>query len=191
MSDEGHSVADEEIASLEIEILPSDRQDGTCQIVADAGSNRRATGTFIPPFDENRVAQAIAGLDDRTMGPEDARRFGEELFGAVFRDEILALYRKVSSPGDPVALRLTIHDDAAARIPWELLADPNEGAPFAARHALSRGFVAAGGARSLTVTGPLRILVASSSPMGVVRLPTQLEVKDIRAALAAAWWIAE
>ncbi len=63
-------------------------------------------------------------------------------------------------------------------------ARPGTGVPFAARHRLVRGFSTTTEARSLEILQPpLGILLCESSPIGVPRLESQLEVDDIMRAL--------
>ncbi len=182
-------MADEDAPSLEIRILQSDRPDGSCPVLIEAADDRGDVGRFLSPFNEEQLAAANVALDAGQMDTESAREFGEALFGALIRDGIKTVYDGTAATAEPVGVRLLVDDPGAAKIPWELLADPAERMPFATRHRLVRGFKTPGGARPLMVTPPLRILLAELSPSGLLRLPSQLEIKDIRDALepVAAW----
>jgi hypothetical protein len=174
---------DDPALDLEIRILRSDRRNGSCPVDIRGPHDSRAEGRFRSPFTEAQTQDAIVALDLGRFDSAPAREFGESLFRALIRDDVKTVYDANGGNADQTGLRLIVDDPKVARIPWELMADPVAGTPFAIRHRLVRGFSTTTGARPVGVQPPLRVLLAESSPTGVQRLESQLEVRDIREAL--------
>lgn len=169
---------------LEIRIFRSDRRNGSCPVTILGRNDTTAVGRFRSPFTDAQLHDAILALELGQFDTEPAREFGEALFGALIDADIKTVYDSSGGNAEQTGLRLIVDDPTAARIPWELMFDPVTRTPFATRHRLVRGFSTTTEARPLGVLQrPVRVLVADSSPRGVPRLDSQLEVEDIRAAL--------
>jgi len=101
-----------------------------------------ATGVFVLPFSIDQIEQALQNFCEgipagRYRGREtrgeiqfdelSPERFGSALFRALFRGEVLALYREslmVGKPGVAMPVKLNIMARQLACLPWELLYDP-------------------------------------------------------------------
>ena len=173
----------ETVRDIEIRIFRSVGK-GSCPVAILGENDSRAEGRFRSPFTAAEVQTAILALDQGRFDTDALRQFGHKLFRALIRDEVKTVYDASGGDAEPIGIRLIVDDPRAARIPWELMLDPVFGVPFAVRHRLVRGFATTTEARPLEVVDrPLRLLVASSSPIGVEELDSQLEVEDIREAL--------
>ena len=150
----------------------------------ETSTDSHADGTFSSPFSDAQVRDAIAALDIGRLDTPAAREFGVALFTALVRDGVKSLYESSNAGAQgQVTIRLVIDDPAVARIPWELIVDPDIDELLTTRGRFVRGFSTKVPAQPITTEPPLRVLVAESSPAGVPRLETQLEVDDIQVAL--------
>jgi hypothetical protein len=137
-----------------------------------------------------RVGLARRGVR-RIHSPEwrAAQEFGQKLFRALFTDEIGAAY--LSSHNDAVRqgkglrVKLTLDAPELANYPWEFLYDPSnsqflslfEDTPLLRYVELPRPIL------PLTVTPPLRILAAASSPNDYEPLDIARERRNLAQAL--------
>jgi tetratricopeptide (TPR) repeat protein len=169
---------------VEIRIRSSDQPDGSYPVWIEGPDDRRAEGRFRLPFSAEEIDRALAWMDEGTGAPAPARTFGERLFRALFDGPIGAIYVASQDGATPSRVRLTVDDPMLARIPWELLFDPVTDGALALRGPFVRGIDAEGGAKSLAVEPPLRVLIADSSPRDQPALESQLEAQGVEAELA-------
>jgi CHAT domain len=150
---------------------------------------------FVLPFQPLRLENFILRIG-RSLGEwrRDVRRletsergqireFGTELFEAVFKDSVLSALRAsidragAKDAGVRIRLRLTDVPELAS-IPWEYLYNPttNQFLCLTVDTPIVRYLDLPYGARPLSVTPPLRVLVMVSSPEGVPPLDVATEV---------------
>jgi tetratricopeptide (TPR) repeat protein len=113
------------------------------------------------------------------------KAFGAELFQAIFSGPIKDVYDGSRQSGAPLRFRLIIDAPALARIPWELLYDPERKVFLSLEGPFVRGASLTIATRPLEVKPPLRILVLDAFPKGVPKLQNQVETNGIRQALAS------
>jgi hypothetical protein len=160
-----------------------------------------ATGVFVLPFSIDQIEQALQNFCEgipsgRYRGREtrgeiqfdelSPERFGSALFRALFRGEVLALYREslmVGKPGVAMPVKLNIMARQLACLPWELLYDPerDDFCNFDKYTPVIR-FVD-GKPRPYTVDPPLRILLVSAHPADTALSDLEPERKFIGEAL--------
>src|SRR4051794_8546721 len=119
-------MSDLEYCDFEIEIgeaLP----DGAYRVsVAVRDQGRRARSTFIPPYNDAEVSAALGYMEQGLFDDAYVKEFGASLFGALFTDPIKDVYNgSRQSSAVPLRIRLVIDVPEVARIPWELLFDPD------------------------------------------------------------------
>lgn len=121
---------------------------------------------------------ALAGLDGVAAhgGPVAV---GDRLFAALFTPAMTAAWRRVRVD-DEVRLRLVVDDPEVARLPLELLHDPEEDSFLALGGPLVRDLNIDGAVRGVTATPPVRVLVAVAGPDGVEELDGAAEVEAIQ-----------
>jgi len=159
--------------------------DGTYPVSAHVPvQDQRAEGVLRPPLDEPEVAPALAWIEQGLLNAADVKAFGANLFRALFKESIRQIYVGARQAG-PLRLRLIIDAPMVARIPWELLYDPDRQVFLSVEGPVVRGRSLVEPTRPLTVVKlPLRMLVADAFPQGVQILQSQAEVEGIRKALA-------
>jgi tetratricopeptide (TPR) repeat protein len=168
---------------IDIRLRASDQADGSCPVSITGPDDRRAEGRFRSPFSADEIDRALAWMDEGTGDSHDARAFGERLFRALFQGAVAGIYVASQDSAAPPRVRLTVDPPELARIPWELLVDPSSDGALALRSRFVRGVATEGGARPLAVDPPLRILIADASPRDQAALESQLEARDVGAAL--------
>lgn len=151
---------------------------------------------FSPLELENFVLKISLGRR-RTRGPgrpESAplKEFGGKLYGAVFQDELRDILRSSLSQtrvqGIGMRLRLRLADvPELANLPWEFLYDPRLNRFLAqSRYTpLVRYLDLPDPPQSLSVAGPLRLLVVISSPSDYDQLNVEQEWRLLTSALAS------
>lgn len=160
-----------------------------------------ATEVFVLPFSMDQIEQALqnfcegipSGRYQREKTGEETQfdelspeGFGHALFRALFRGEVLALYREslmTRKPDAAMPVKLNIMARGLARLPWELLYDP-ERDDFCnfGKYAPIIRFVD-GEPRPYTPDPPLRILLVSAKPAGTASSDLEHEKKVIEEAL--------
>ena len=147
--------------------------------------DRRAGGSFTSPYGPAEITRALGWMELGLFEAEQVKAFGATLFGALFTGDVKTVYESCRAATDrPLRYRLLVEAPETARIPWELLYDPDR-TEFLCRAApLVRGVSLTEPARPLQVEPPLRVLVVDAFPQGVPKLQDQLETTGIRKALA-------
>ena len=168
---------------IDIRLRAVDQPDGSCPVSITGPDDRRAEGRFRSPFSVDEIDRALAWMDQGTGETADTKAFGQRLFRALFQGAVAGIYVASQDNAVPARIRLTVDDPTLARIPWELLVDPAQGGALALRGRFVRGIASEGGARPLTVEPPLRILLADSAPRDQEALESQLEAREVEAAL--------
>ena len=136
------------------------------------------------PFDEAEIARALAWLEQAPGDTAALEAFGEQLYRAVFTGQVARVYEGARlAEGGPLRLRLILDSPLVARIPWELLYDPDRQTFVALTVPLVRGASLIEPARQIQAHPPLRVLVVDAFPAGVPKLQNQWEVSGIRQAL--------
>ncbi len=144
----------------------------------------RAAGVFADPFAPGEVDEALAWLEQGLFDDHHVRAFGARLFEALFAPgDLRRAYDRVPVDGRPLRLRLVVDPPAVARIPWELLYDPERRAFLALEQSVVRGLTVNAPARPIEVAPPLRVLVATASPAGLPPVRAWPEAAGIGAAL--------
>jgi tetratricopeptide (TPR) repeat protein len=157
------------------------------------------TGAFVLPFSVDQIEQALqnfckgipsgryrrGGREEIQFDEPSPEGFGRALFQALFRGEVLALYRESFMAREPdvaMPVKLNIMARGLARLPWELLYDPerNEFLSFVKDTPVIR-FVD-GEPRPHAFDPPLRILLVSAKPAGT-ELDPEPERKVVEEAL--------
>jgi tetratricopeptide (TPR) repeat protein len=159
-----------------------------------------ATGVFVLPFSVDQIEQALQNFCEGIPAGRYRRKekrgeiqfdelspqgFGHALFRALFRGEVLALYREslmTRKPDLAMPVKLNIMARQLACLPWELLYDP-ERDDFCnfGKYAPIIRFVD-GEPRPYTSDPPLRILLVSARPAGT-ELDPEPERKVVEEAL--------
>ena len=126
----------------------------------------------------------IASVEEQTV-----QSFGQELFGAVFRDEILSRYdvsrHDAQLQGKGLRIKLRFDDAALAGLPWEYLYDARQ-ADYLSRSLstpLVRSIELPRPIEPLTVSPPLRILALVASPSDMDPLDVDHERQRVESAL--------
>lgn len=144
----------------------------------------RAVGVFADPFAPGEVDEALAWLEQGLFDDHHVRAFGARLFEALFAPgDLRRAYDRVPADERPLRFRLVVDPPAVARIPWELLYDPERRAFLALEQSVVRGLTVTAPARPIEVAPPLRVLVATASPAGLPPVRAWPEAAGIGAAL--------
>lgn len=120
---------------------------------------------------------------DELLSEQDSRAYGQRLFEWLFNDEMKSRYFKIrrsaeffsseDSAGSFNGLRLRLWLDPYSiklhRVWWEAMYDPESHMPLSASMAFSR-FMRVHAPEGSISEGPLKFLLAASSPTGVTRL---------------------
>lgn len=159
---------------------------------APAGGATRSTRTVTMRVEGGVTELGELVVDDGLLGLADldgldahggAVDVGDRLFAALFTPAMAAAWRRARTD-EEVRLRLVVDDPTVARLPWELLHDPDDDAFLALGGPLVRDLNVDGDARGVTATPPVRVLVAVAGPDGVDELDGTAEVAAIEQELA-------
>lgn len=178
-------MSEEQNTDFEIHIHKSTTEGEYPVTVYVAGQDRRAEGVFRSPFQQAEVNRALSWMEQGLFDEEFVRQFGSHLFQALFQEQVKEVYvgARQGAPAT-LRLRLIVDEPEIARIPWELLYDPERSVFLALEFPLVRGASLIEPARPIEAAACLRVLVADAFPLGVPRLENQIETDSIRKALA-------
>lgn len=169
---------------FEIHILEAE-DDGSYPVtVRVSEQDRRGSGSLVPPFNASEISRALMWMEQGLFNETFVKNFGAALFQTLFKGEILEVYQGTRSEiSGALRLRLVIDAPEAARIPWELLYDPDRQVFLALEGPLVRNTSLVEPARKLEPVPVLRVLVIDSFPEGTAALGQQVETETIRQAL--------
>jgi tetratricopeptide (TPR) repeat protein len=169
----------------EVEIhIRKQAADGTYPIAMRVpDEDRRADGVFNPPYTDEEVDRALTWMEQGLFDAAYVQELGASLFRALFVGDLGAIYAASRQGRAPLRLRLIADAPSVARIPWELLYDPDRGRFLALEGPVVRGASSTAATRPLSVKPPLRILVVDAFPRGVLKVQSQVETDGIRQAL--------
>lgn len=179
----------------ELRIRIDRASEGSYRVLASTRS-AEAHGSFELPFNEleqeNFVLRLSRPRDRRRLGSSalgDAKRFGGELFGALFRGQVHNLYRDAlgEARAGGRGLRITLCLSGSPElidVPWEFLFDPPDFLAISALTPVVRYLDLPRGHRPLVVEPPLRILGVVSSPADYERLDVERERANLEGALS-------
>ena len=119
----------------------------------------------------------------------DARRFGGRLFKALFREDVLSLYRDALSDarGQGRGVRITLCLSGSPElidVPWEYLFDDPDFLAVSAFTPIVRYLDLPRGHRPLVVEPPLRLLGVVSNPADYEQLDVERERSNLEGALS-------
>jgi hypothetical protein len=160
-----------------------------------------ASGRFIRPFTPGQlkgiktiIELAMLRSRERTRAAlaqelRRIRRFGGDLFDALFRDDIRSCYeaslRLAYSQGMGLRIKLRVEPPELVNVPWEFLYEKSarKFLALSIRTTLVRYMEIPYSARPLLVQPPLRFLVMISSPLDYPGLDVGREKRRLQAAL--------
>ena len=168
---------------IRIRPAPGDGMPSPVEVRVTPG-DQREDSTFSSPFSPEEIDEARQWLEQGTFDRSSIKEFGAKLFDSLFVDPVKGMYEESQVPSDPPRLRLVIDDPDAARIPWELLYDPEREFFPALTNPLVRALSLAEPAEELETDAPLRILVLLASPRGLPQLQAKVEARGLKKALS-------
>jgi hypothetical protein len=167
--------------------------DGSYRVLATARFAEVA-GSLVLPFSDVEFADFISqvGRPHRhfcVSALAEAKRFGGELFNALFCGQVYGLYRdaRAEARGRGCGLRITLCLSGSPEliaVPWEYLFDAPQFLAMSTATPLVRYLDLPRGQPSLAVEPPLRILGVVSSPADYERLDVRQERVTLKRALA-------
>jgi tetratricopeptide (TPR) repeat protein len=146
------------VVEIEVEVGAS-APDGTAPVRARGPARAEPVrGTLRLPFSDLEL-QLGAMWAEQGADDEQVRQVGEQLFRALFAADLAEVYREARASTAPLRLRLTIESARLARVPWELLYDPERGEYLAVDATVVRGSTARRRAQPRHIVGPVRVLL--------------------------------
>lgn len=160
--------------------------DGSFPVTARvAVTDQQVEGRFVLPVDDAAATAFLSAFGEGTASPAEVQEFGSSLFNALFQGRIRDLYISIrASHGSSLRYRLILDAPLLARLPWELLYDPERRVFLALETSLVRGFGLAEPSQPLQVQPPLRILVSAAFPRDLPTIEGQDEIGTILHELA-------
>ena len=150
--------------------------------VAIDSSAGDASGTLALNLADESLKQALQAIENSQTDESFFLKFGRRLFEALLPDQVAMMFRTAfghaRGAGDRLRVRLRLRPPELSALPWEFLYDPQPDLFLAisSNVVLSRYVVdAASFAKPMTVTPPLRVLAAFSSPPDLPALNLELE----------------
>jgi hypothetical protein len=161
-----------------------------CPVAASCAGTSQGAAVSSFRFDTPALQHALADLGTLPTKVESLTRAGSTLFEAVFAGQVLQLYADARARAQEqlgLRIRLRVDDPLLTAWPWELMYDrtwADEFLTLSLTTPLVRCLEMPQRASSLTVEGPLRVLLASAMPPGLTPLDVAGEERQIRAILA-------
>jgi hypothetical protein len=198
MSDNGY-------LSFELEIGAGKDRDYPLNVVNSPAGN--ADGLMHFPYDKSELDSFIESIREvlrrsisgRNLQPADDQVTqaqeepslqvrGQELFNALFRDDILSIYNQsrgiAEEKGKDLRIILRIKSPEMNLVPWELLYDRQNNSYLCLRDSPIVRYLQVGRpVKSLKVKAPLRILGLISNPKNLAELDVENEKKRVNDAL--------
>jgi CHAT domain/SIR2-like domain len=173
-----------------------DRQEGASYRVLASTQSAEASASFQLPFNQLEIENFILKVS-RPRGRrridksaiDDARRFGGDLFRALFHSQIYGLYHDAlaTSRGENRGVRITLCLSGAPElidVPWEYLFDDPDFLAVSEFTPIVRYLDLPRAHRPLLVEPPLRLLGVISSPAEYEQLDVERERENLERALA-------
>jgi len=170
--------------------------DESCRVVASAASGE-ASARFELPFSELEIENFVLRLSRAPRGSRrmessemsEARRFGGQLFAALFQERVRDLYHGALARAEDRGrgLRIALHLSGApelAHLPWEYLYDEPNFLAISAWTPVVRYLDLPRQRGPLELQPPLRILAMVSSPTDAVALDVARERANLEEALS-------
>jgi hypothetical protein len=170
--------------------------DESCRVVASAPSGE-AAARFELPFSELEIENFVLRLSRAPRGSRrmessemsEARRFGGQLFAALFQERVRDLYHGALARAEDRGrgLRITLHLSGApelAHLPWEYLYDEPNFLAISAWTPVVRYLDLPRHRGPLELQPPLRILAMVSSPTDAAALDVARERANLEEALS-------
>lgn len=137
------------------------------------------------PFGQAECTCPILPAFPSLPKPANLRRFGIDLFNAIFQNEVLALLRSAQydTAENGAILQLLLRMEGNLHnIPWEFLCDPASNVPLAVQpnNAIIRYLAVAKPHRPIATSRPLRLLVITANPKGYQALDAEREWKILQ-----------
>jgi hypothetical protein len=173
----------------DVEIHVGAGADGRYPVTIQTPQAGDASGALELPLPDDRLRGWLADLESEGVDRASQAEIGQALFRALFPDPIRDRYvAALDEAKGGVRLRLWLDAPELQALPWELLYDAvdDEFLALSGRALITRYLSVPRGAPPLTVTPPLRVLVAVASPQGQPALDVEAEIAAVRAALAPA-----
>jgi len=140
-----------------------------------------------PQLQATVLASAVTSRAALGEVEEPVRSVGQQLFHALFDDDVYAAYRAslavAAERGTQLRVVLRTHAPELAALPWEMLFDPDSDAYLCQREPLVRHVSVSSATHALRVSPPLRILGVVSAPRDRARLDVEGEKQRLAAAL--------
>jgi hypothetical protein len=158
-------------------------------VTIETSRARDATGILDLPWPADRLRGWLAQLEGGQTNRDTLIEIGHSLFQALFHGAVRDRYMAVLDEAESgVRLRLWLDASELQALPWELLYDDadKEFLALSGRALVTRYLPVPRGAPPLTVTPPLRVLVAVASPHGHSGLNVEAEAAAVGEALAPA-----
>jgi tetratricopeptide (TPR) repeat protein len=149
-----------------------------------AGEETPADTVFRLPFDDATLSRALEWMESGLLDSDEVQQFGAALFRSLFTGTLLDCYADLAATGEPVRYRLTIDPAALARVPWELLFDPDRRTFLGREGTIVRSPAAPGSARQVPAEAPVRLLVIDAFPRGAPKVQGALDAQQMARALA-------
>jgi len=150
-----------------------------------AGEETPAETAFRLPFDDPTLSRALERMESGLLDSDEAQQFGAALFRSLFTGALLDCYNDLAAAGEPGRYRLSVDPAALARVPWELLFDPDRRVFLGREGTIVRSPSAAGVIRqTLQVDAPVRLLVIDAFPRGAPRVQDGIDAPGLARALA-------
>ena len=185
---------------FELEIGPRDRGTYPVSVIRSPAGEARTTMTW--PFSELELENRLLALQNallrsggqlrKALTPEEetVQRFGQELFDALFSDEVRERFyvsrNDAEHRGAGLRLKLRISAPELAALPWEFLFDHNlqDYVCLSRNTPIVRYLELPQRIRPLAVNAPLRVLAMVASPTDLDALDMAVERQRIERATA-------
>lgn len=137
-------------------------------------------------LDYNQIGLSLELIQLEQTDPRLIRSLGETLYLALFPQSILVHLVSTRQATDSLRLRLRFEDPKLADFPWEMLHDGEKFLGLDAHTSIVRYTEVRKPLETLSVNGPLRLLVVAPSPVNYPDFDCKGEVEALKAILSNA-----
>jgi hypothetical protein len=174
----------------------SEKEAGVYLIHAESKIGKAETLTRLP-FSENELGEKLAHFaliaeGKATLGESELKKFGQELYRALFSGDVKDLLEKTKVAAgytDGLRIDLNVQSRKLGRIPWELLHDGTDFLALSRRTPIVRRIPRSESERPSqpnAIELPLSILFAGAKPTGQTPLNLGRQIRQICMALRPA-----